>query len=196
MLAGTTRERRQFDLLITEEPVFVELDSDLSSESVIQPLRPSCLLRRLRAPQQRAIEVCVLQLRAIEARAFQLRAIGAHALEVGTVQVHHRWRLTQPFMPAAEDGNCGLDVRGTYLQGRGLGDWFLWWPLLVSCGRVRARCGAGVGGEDLGDRGAVGRRVLGDAFERVQPSQPYRERLLIVELVDCLGVAIGDLTFA
>jgi len=63
----------------------------------------------------------------------------------------------------------------------------------VFIGRLRAGSGAGVGAEDLGDRGAVGRRVAGDALQRIQPAQPHRQRLLVVELVDRFGEAIGEL---
>jgi hypothetical protein len=97
--------------------------------------------------------------------------------------------LSFPEGPRApsEDGQDRLDV-GSRLRV-GLILLLLLLGLLLPGGGVLTN----VGGQDLHDWPVVALRIPRDPFEGVDRAHADFERLRVVELVDCLGEALGDL---
>jgi hypothetical protein len=131
-------------------------------------------------------------------RLAEVRPLQVGAAELGVPQV-----AGMQVEPIAQVASCPSEVATTkhrqarlhvgsaYLQLRHLVDrrgsdvlaWEAWRP---------GGMAADEGGQHLPDRGPIGNGVASDALQRVDPAKPHVQ-LVVAELVDRPGVALGDL---
>jgi hypothetical protein len=142
------------------------------------------------------VEIGSLQSSAGQISVLQVGAAQESLAQVGVGQVQPTRPTPRPFA-AAEHRQGSLNVGCPLRQGRGGFQRLVGGRLLIASGWPGCMP-ANEGAEHLGNLCLVLGRVIGDSLQRVDAPQAHVDLVLagLAELVDRLGVAVGDLAFA